>query len=113
MTQENEALDKLIEAAEGGEALPMDGGAYRLFGDGWLHVFDAYNGSLDAAKALHEALLPGWWVQHIGHNLAGWGVRLETKGVSLPESCLLPRHACPARAWLLSILKAYRAQQEG
>lgn len=107
-------LDKLIDAVEGGKydqdgtrparfnALCSDWeaarGAYSNpnYKTAWL----AYCGSLDAAKALHDALLPGW----------DWGVYAD-------KSCWLgsmdidfsEKSTCPARAWLLAILKAYRS----
>lgn len=64
----------------------------------------AYQGSLDAAKTLHEALLPGW----------------EWRFQHLDSSHLLNREqpACSeahikgnaARAWLLAILRALIAE---
>ena len=105
------ALDKLIEAVEAGTSDRQ----------GLLHMIDkampqgnrgcmamahqAYHGSLDAALALHEALLPGWrWDLDAACNAGVW------------NSCdLLPAIAgeanTPARAWLLAILRAYRSVQ--
>jgi hypothetical protein len=71
-------------------------------------------GSLDAAKALHEAVLPneGWgidWVTkypnlmsggHAYRAVVGWGTL--RKGFA----------DTPARAWLLAILSALIAQEE-
>jgi hypothetical protein len=65
---------------------------------------DAYHGSLDAAFALHDALLPEHFVQI--KNWAG-----EGRGAIVKVGAWhIARNKCPARAWLLSILKAYRAQ---
>lgn len=65
----------------------------------------AYHGSLDAAKALHEAVLPGW----------GWTFPHSEK-CTLVHSDFLEQHGHhhnnPARAWLLAILKALIAQEE-
>ena len=110
-------LDKLIEAVEAGTAdKPTSKGCHGL----WLffHAFppnegknhaltlDAYRGSLDAAKALHDALLPGW------------PSTIETEGTAWTDE----KHGLrrlghkaifdgnPARAWLLAILKAHRSQ---
>lgn len=100
-------LDRLIEAVEAGD-LTHDGSAYRSLGDGWLHVFDAMNGSLDAAKALHDALLPGW------------DYRIETGRrdvkARVSQTHLLsyydPSSAdTPARAWILAILRATQETQ--
>lgn len=73
---------------------------------------NAYNGSLDAAKALHEAVLPGWWVQHLGQVRGGWRVRLETQGKSIPEGMFNLHMDNPARAWLAAIIKALIAEAE-
>lgn len=78
----------------------------------FMDADEAFGGSLDSAKALHEAVLPGWWVQHIGKNLKGWGVRLETNDGEFTDNVLLPRYECPARAWLIAILKALISIEE-
>ena len=100
-------LRKLIEAVETGTisddprepdefaAFDTDGIAFSEYG------IEAYLGSLDAAKSLHEALLPGWdwyrWPQ------GDFEVRL---GYSTGFGGASPT---PARAWLIAILKAYDA----
>lgn len=71
-------------------------------------ALDAYRGSLDAAKALHEALLPGWFPGmskniHHGHWYA-WVQDKATKHFSAEDND-------PARAWLLAILRAKEAGQ--
>jgi hypothetical protein len=65
-------------------------------------VEDAYSGSLDAAKKLHEAVVPDW----------GW-MRYNTGGVSLVRKIdgNVVSHTGinlgnPARAWLIAIIKA-------
>ena len=70
---------------------------------------EAYRGSLDAAKALHEAVLPGW-VYGISFDayselyaFVSDGIAFETDEVYNIE---------PARAWLLAILEALIAQEE-
>ena len=78
----------------------------------------AYSGSLDAAKALHDALLPGWW----------WAVGTckvsDDARVSPDDARRAPGGGewadytdidqrppgNPARAWLLSILIAVEGQ---
>ena len=69
-------------------------------------TFDVFEGSLDAAKALHEAVLPGyvWDVNGYGHAMV-W-VRNDPK--TLAEAYLYN----PARAWLLAIIRALIAQEE-
>lgn len=107
------ALDKLIEAVEAGTADHSDFAAmfpYPICD----HAGEAHHGSLDAALALHEALLPGWSkLLHGGHHgVADYGMQVEKvqrdntriRGNGLAST--------PARAWLLAILRAYRTQQE-
>ena len=73
----------------------------------------AYHGSLDAAKALHDAVLPGWTVNSLHQN------RKPDNGMPANGtwSCLLFRYDpaiahvetkanTPARAWLLAIIEA-------
>jgi hypothetical protein len=72
----------------------------------------AAHGSLDAAKVLHDAVLPGWTAS-IGqnahhHNWSAW-VRLVEGGIISKEFIL--GEATPARAWLLAILDALISQE--
>ena len=106
------ALDKLIEAVEAGELSAVNAELSRMFAadhsipwDTISNANSAFRGSLDAALALHEALLPGWrWDLDAACNAGVW------------NSCdLLPAITgeanTPARAWLLAILRAYRSVQ--
>lgn len=61
---------------------------------------------VDAALALIGRVLPGWWVQHLGQNLAGWGVRIETQGLSIPLSNRLLIAPTPALALCAALLAA-------
>lgn len=105
-------LDKLIAAVEA-KGRPWLGIAAKVFPkespditdrNCYYWAWDAHRGSLDAAKALHEALLPGWiWGRQ--KNGAMWvarGTRLERVqcGAYMP----------PSRALLLATLRAYRSQ---
>lgn len=71
----------------------------------------AFQGSLDAAKALHEAVLPGWRYS-ITHGPSGdvvvvaerLGVDVYTLGAATDN---------PARAWLIAVLRALISQAEG
>lgn len=107
------ALDDLIKAAEDGARPwrePDDSNwPYARF------ALEAFDGSLDAALRLHEALLPGasqysivtdptclcvkvaWWPKW----LSG-GVEIQGEGWD---------EGNPARAWLLAILRALKAQE--
>jgi hypothetical protein len=69
---------------------------------------DAYNGSLDAAKALHDAVLPQlYW------NLAEWdGAWTAQIPISASKKYEATSEHSPARAWLLAILEALIAQEQ-
>lgn len=67
----------------------------------------SFNGSLDAAESLHEALLPGWRWE--GYDQDGWCVWLSGDA----NNPFRAEATKPSRAWLLAILRAYEAQQEG
>jgi hypothetical protein len=104
----NDAIDDLIAAIEAGAV-----------GDDWMPWLDvmdrtrgilpyrfknmpaAYRGSVDAALALHAALLPGWWLQISGPTPDGdWMVNFAGHDSAFA--------ATPARALLLATLKGYR-----
>lgn len=113
MTQ---SLKTLHDKVEAGTAIPPD--FYQVWsnyvGDcgEWAHC--AFMGSLDAAKALHDAVLPGWTLNGL------WEKRHPDKGQHPTGEwvCLLfgivggkyygPEVTSndPARAWLLAILRA-------
>ena len=63
----------------------------------------AYKGSLDAAKALHEAVLPEreWSIDECGDAAVGDG----------SGDWICTANTYPARAWLIAILKALIAQE--
>ena len=70
----------------------------------------AYNGSIDAAKALHDAVLPGWDLQ-----ICTYEDDLFEVSVSLPL-CVKTYDGLSeiiARAWLIAIIRALIAQEEG
>jgi len=132
MTDKIKALDDLIAKVEAGDKnyypgncfhLATGGKPYEYMGKtrGALEVDRAYHGSLDAAKALHEALLPGWdWLVRTNdfarvtspdYDQVTWeaGDRVVTdivSGNAFEAYC----ENDPARAWLIAILKAYRAE---
>jgi len=102
-----QALAKLIEKVEAGDAT-NDGSMFRAFGDKWTICFDAFHGSLDAALALHEAVLPGWGYV----DLLRRGSRHTAHiAVDVFELTLTGVADTPARAWLLAIIKALHAEK--
>lgn len=117
------SLSKLIEAVEAGtlhpdddwdflcDLFPMsqaekDAGDYES--DEVANIRNAFHGSLDAAKRLHDALLPGWgWETGANATFASiaqvWKSGRDKAHVATSET--------PARAFLLAILRAL--EQEG
>ena len=73
----------------------------------------AYCGSLDAAKALHEAVLPEWPysidVREAGWTRAWTDERSGLRRMGYSGSC----NDNPARAWLIAVLKALISQEDG
>jgi hypothetical protein len=66
----------------------------------------AYNGSLDAAKALHGAMLPGWrWLVEGNGNAS-----VYPPDENLLKAVDVDGAVSPARAWLLAIIKALISQ---
>lgn len=87
------------------------------FSDG--KAMDAYHGSLDAAKALHEAVLPGWAVASfqkwpgVDARVKLWGTHEERGGRwhDYTDGRVEAEDPTPARAWLLAILRALIEQE--
>ena len=72
-----------------------------------MDALRAANGSLDAAKALHEAVLPGWGFKSF--HLAGEVFLRRTRSV---DSHYGHSDGNPARAWLIAIIKALISTSE-
>lgn len=76
-------------------------------------ILPSVHGSLDAAKALHDAVLPGWHVDQMGERDGGWRVVLGRHDGSVkrnyPDGIVKDN---PARAWLIAILNALISEQE-
>ena len=103
------ALQELLAKVEAG-ATVTSRDASRIWPTGYAHAINAGHGSLDAAKALHDAVLPGWhwscgsktvYVCKDGFNSFGFGPILHDELLTTP----------PARAWLIAIIKAMIAQE--
>jgi isopentenyl phosphate kinase len=65
----------------------------------WEKVYLAYTGSLDAAHALHKAVLPGY-----SPIMFGDGVQVHLSVSSIISGDYQIVEGNPARAWLLAIL---------
>jgi len=113
MTAQLEDLDTLIKAVEvGAEAgtIPFFTACGPFDGAEWGETaWCAYTGSLDAALRLHEALLPGWRVHDFCQYPDRWHIVLN--GDTAPHF-FHGEASTPARAWLLAVLRAYRATLE-
>jgi len=77
-----------------------------ISGENVREMYHAHSGSLDAAKALHDAVLPGWWfaIQPTGANVDSL--------VPHDGSLSMAANDNPARAWLLAIIRALIWQEE-
>ena len=109
------SIAELIEAVEAGDdaafrkanraafSTPCQDMAMQLREENCRH---AYKGSLDAAKALHEALLPGiMWARSPNGQFCLFDRNAEEVSYSFEKD---RNHA---RAWLLAILRAKEASQ--
>ena len=114
-----EELKQLADKVEAGECVWPDVRAVKpvLPWGVERRIIDAYDGSLDAAKELHEAVLGDEMKWNIGEEagrLQGdpsrWcvGIFCYRTDRYIVWECL----DCPARAWLLAILRALIAQEE-
>jgi hypothetical protein len=115
-------LERLIAAVEAGTWDSRTSQPSKETGlHDWVLTIDEImdHGSLDAALRLHEALLPGWQI-----NMAMLPIGPDTVcaiyGPLEPTAskwAFAPKHearaANPARAWLLSILRALAKREEG
>tara|TARA_X000001316_G_scaffold12129_2_gene5698 strand:- start:1398 stop:1754 length:357 start_codon:yes stop_codon:yes gene_type:complete len=108
-----DALKELLAKVEAGSC-ENDGSMHRSFGDNWTHCFDAYHGSLDAAKALHEAVLVGWTVRLNAFTPHGksapyvhvFKMRMKQSDPTISANSSGYQGDNPARAWLIAIIKA-------
>ena len=101
-----DALIALENAVVAGDPIGYLSRPYELHTD---LCWKACNGSLDAAKALHDALLPGWFPglsqNTITKNWCAWVQTDKRAHISV-----FGRD--PARAWLIAILRALISEAE-
>lgn len=123
MTDQQQATTALIEAIEAEKFRMQD--AFTVWPDRHEHkdedpahyAAEAYHGSLDAAMSLHKALVPDWrwWVADALYwaIMEGEAPRVTlARGTAGIDLRVVHAHSetCPARAWLLAILRAYASQ---
>lgn len=105
-------LRKLIEAVEAGNRAAALEHADAVPTRQWQHLMDAMGGSLDAAKALFDAVLPPReYLWHVSHEVNFDGFVCSIFGCKQDRYVATNHSQDPARAWLLCILKAKEAQQ--
>lgn len=122
MTTQRTALKELREKVAAGTA-DFDWGfaaspSRKAIPTQWHDAMNAYLGSLDAAKSLHEALLGADWSISIILGAAYWDVDLTHYPYRdqdrRPEwDVSVGPEDNPARAWLLAIIDALIAQEAG
>ena len=90
--------------------------AESAFGSEWVNVGLAYaQGSLDAAKALHEAVLPDFILGTLAQRGETWVAVVTAWREDHPTQKRIygtSNADNPARAWLLAILKAHISEME-
>jgi hypothetical protein len=76
-----------------------------------IWITQASSGSLDAAKALHEAVLPGWGfgVTNVDCDM---GVAAFVSRPNNHDDGFEASNPCPARAWLIAIIEALIAEEQ-
>lgn len=109
MTDRKQALTDLLAKVEAGtldKGRPFVGEVFircdklgRDYHGAWLEK--AFHGSLDAAKALHEAVLPGW----------GWSISDCMAKITYKGRTYTGYSQIPASAWLIAIIKALIAEE--
>jgi hypothetical protein len=102
----DEVIARLVDAVEAGRD---DSEKWRpALGDHGYDAMRAFHGSLDAAKALHDAVLPDF-----GANIGADGFAKVYRGGSVVTVMQCARiDGMPARAWLLAILRALAQVQK-
>lgn len=105
MTNALTRLEDAVEAGMVGYGLNTSS----VFGDtqAAMDAVDAFYGSLDAAKALHEAVLPSPLYQwHIAVEANFGGYVCNIFGCRQDRYIATTCNPNPARAWLLAIIRA-------
>lgn len=109
--QQIELLDQLIEKIEMYQEIedwrPYYFGEIFATKSNCTYALAAYEDSIDAARALQDAVLPEWELTHMGQHENGWMVAIARLGP--PTSHEGIHVSSPGRAWLLAILYAIRS----
>lgn len=100
----HQARTDLLAKVKAGTA--HGGSVYAIVGIDAAKGLAAFHGSLDAAKALHEAVLPKWWWKVVSPDPHFVQVGFPNVGIYSGTS------QSPARAWLIAIIEALIATTE-
>lgn len=105
MSYDKKKLIELRDKVKAGEDFKMGEIPDSLQSDDWGMTFAAaYNGSLDASRALHDAVLPGYGWAVTDRSARIWVIN---SGFSVAATAPVPvTYNNPARAWLIAILEA-------
>ena len=110
MTYDRKALEALLEKVLAGSDDTPDFSALVSRPIMQCKAGEAYRGSLDAALALHNAVLPDWGC--VLNTYRNWARVWDQDDEDCPSHEEVSVHS-PARAWLVVILRALIAQAEG
>ena len=103
----SEALERLIEAVEAGDSsVGVKGTPLKGHGDKYQAAF---HGSIDAAKALHDAVVPGW-TRDVDATAPECGIDVTLWPPETSLGYARGTSGCEARAWLLAVLRAKSAE---
>jgi hypothetical protein len=106
MTDRKEALTELLAKVKAGHGNdPSDYLCLMIVNDS-IAARNAYNGDLNAAKSLHEAVLPDWRVTHAFGIVSGEVAKFNLTHNEKPSTYVSAKSDTPARAWLIAILTA-------
>ena len=112
MNEREKALRRLLDAIEqdGFGICPLSLASFGrdTFSDPGDIVSLAFNGSLDAAKVLHESVLQGWEWRLRENRAWVWQATISFGGDETEDE---ESNGLPARAWLIAILLALIAKE--
>ena len=109
MIDRKQALVDLRDKVKAGEVTGTDcciASTMGWFGQTEHHIAKSFHGSLDAAKALHEAVIPGFFV-----DISHWSMH-EPMSIVTVGNDFKGNADTIARAWLLAIIEALIMQED-
>jgi hypothetical protein len=105
MSNRKDALMQLLANVKAGHGNDPSDYLCLMIVNNSIAARNAYNGSMDAARELHEAVLPDWYVDEMGNNSKsmGWTIRIFNAEGNYKVGIGFDN---PARAWLIAIIQA-------